>query len=175
MEAGLVVAEAPTFWPTAEDWEDPLRYICFVRRQAEVIGAAKIVPPAGWDAPLAIDKKLFMLGTRLQSVHQLQSRDTSAAMKQFWDSFEAFQDASGSRVKKTPTIGGHEIDLYRLYRLVHKRGGFETVTEEKGWREILSALQVRGDHCAIMREQCPACRLDRPTRLTFHCFMLAGS
>jgi hypothetical protein len=155
-------SEAPCFQPTAEEWTDPMAYLSWVRRQAEPYGVAKIVPPQGFSPPLAFDRRR-KLPTKLLSVHQLQSRDTSAAIKHFYDAYDGFMEANGTRLKKKPTLMGQELDLYRLYRLVTKRGGYNAVTEERGWKDIMAALQVR-DPSAIGRRGAwphPALLLDR--------------
>jgi histone demethylase JARID1 len=142
----MELPEAPVFRPTQEEWQDPLAYInTVVRPSCEAIyGICKILPPEGWAPPFAIDKRRLKFPTRLQAVHQLQSRDTSAAVKLFWRGYKESLRASGAKHKKSPTFAGQEIDLYRLHRLVNKRGGYQVVTEEKGWRDVATALQVRG-------------------------------
>lgn len=149
---------APVFRPSAEEWQDPLSYLAYVRQHADTVGIAKIVPPEGWQPPFVIDKKRLKFRTRLQSVHQLQTRDSGAAVKQFWDSFNAFMDGTGSRLKKKPMFAGQEIDLYRLYRLVQKRGGYDAVNEDKSWKDIVACLQVSeasGDHfCCSLAGLC---------------------
>lgn len=135
-------SEAPCFHPSAEEWADPMAYISWVRRQAEPYGVATIVPPQGWASPLGFDRRR-KVPTKLLSVHQLQSRDTSAAIKHFYNAYDAWMEANGTPPKKKPTLMGQELDLYRLYRLVTKRGGYKAVTEERGWKDIVAALQVR--------------------------------
>jgi len=141
-EVGFGLPEAPTFRPSQEEWKDPFEYIACVRRKTELVGLAKIVPPAGWEPPFALDKKRLKLSTQLLSVHQLQSRDICTAEKQFWEGYDAYLEDTGSKVKKKAMYSGQEIDLYRLHRLVAKRGGFEMVTKEKAWKDIVAALQV---------------------------------
>lgn len=162
MSEALGALEAPTFRPSAEEWKDPMAYIAFVRRHAEAAGIAKIIPPEGWDPPFAIDKRRLKLPTKVLSVHQLQSKDTSAAVKQFWQAYNGFMDASGSKLKKKPTFVGQEIDLYRLYRLVTKRGGFAAVTEERGWKDIVTGLQVSSPLSTVCREEPSYSRPSRP-------------
>lgn len=120
-----------------------MAYIAFVRRHAEAAGIAKIIPPQGsWEPDFTFDKKR-KVPTKLLSVHQLQTKDTSAAVKHFWEDYNAFLDASGSnKPKKKPTFIGQEIDLYALYRVTMKRGGYHKVSEDKTWKEIVAALQV---------------------------------
>lgn len=141
----LVLPEAPTFFPTEEEWGgDPLRYIATVVRPAaeQLSGIARIVPPAGWEPPFAIDRGSFEFRTRLQAVQQLQSKETSVAVKKFWDDYGAFQASKGIKHRKAPTYAGKEIDLYAFHRLVTRRGGYTVVTEQKRWREVAHALQV---------------------------------
>ena len=136
--------EAPTFFPTLEEFADPLKYIHDVVRPAAELqaGIAKIVPPDGWAPPFALDRSSLSFRTRLQRVDQLQSKDTSLAARAFWDGYGAFQAERGTRHRKNPTFGGQEVDLYRLYRLVSRRGDYQTVTDDKGWRDIANILGV---------------------------------
>jgi len=138
--------EAPTFRPVLEEWQDPLKYINdVVRPIAEPrCGIAKIIPPENWRPPFAIDRSTFKFKTRLQSVHQLQKKDTGAAAKAFWESFNAFQAsfAAKSRLSKTPTVCGRDVDLHKLYVLVQNLGGYNSVTNAKSWRSIAETLEV---------------------------------
>ncbi|CAM9907210.1 unnamed protein product, partial [Hapterophycus canaliculatus] len=45
------IPDAPTFYPTEEQFRDPLTYIESIRPIAEGYGIAKIVPPVGWSPP----------------------------------------------------------------------------------------------------------------------------
>ena len=60
------VKEAPVFYPTPEQFEDPLRYIASIREEAEPFGICKIVPPAGFKVPFVLDTKAFTFSTRVQ-------------------------------------------------------------------------------------------------------------
>jgi len=64
----------PVFHPSVEEFsQDPLKYIEAIRPLAEKYGICKIVPPAGWDPPFALDvdsDKTF--STKDQSIHRLQ-------------------------------------------------------------------------------------------------------
>ncbi|KAF9340148.1 hypothetical protein BGZ91_003255, partial [Linnemannia elongata] len=50
---GLV--EAPCFYPTAEQFIEPLKYIESIRPEAEKAGICKIIPPAGWKPTFALN------------------------------------------------------------------------------------------------------------------------
>lgn len=50
------IPSAPTFYPTEEEFADPLKYINSVRAEGEKCGIACIVPPKGWAPPFTLDK-----------------------------------------------------------------------------------------------------------------------
>ena len=137
--------ECPTFYPSAEEFADPLRYINnVIRPQAELqCGLAKVVPPPGWRPPFAIDRRRFRFGTRVQAVHELCDKALhAAAVRRFWEDYTGFLLRRGGKHKKAPTYGGQEIDLYALWRAVRRRGGAAAVSEDKAWRDVAAALQV---------------------------------
>lgn len=139
----FVPPEAPVFRPTAKEFEHPLRYIASIRPTAEAYGICKVIPPAGWKPPFVLDRSTFRFKTRIQSVHELQERpDIQEAADLFQDEFEAFLQATDRPVKKAPVFGGAPIDLSRLYKTVLRRGGYDIVTQNKGWRDVGRILQV---------------------------------
>lgn len=58
---------APTFRPTAEEWEDPFAYLGKIAPEATKAGIALIVPPDGWEPPIQmLDQETGQLRTDLQ-------------------------------------------------------------------------------------------------------------
>ena len=52
-----LVPEAPTFYPTEEEFLDPIAYIDSIRqRGGEAAGVACVVPPPSWDPPFALER-----------------------------------------------------------------------------------------------------------------------
>nr|XP_022912898.1 AT-rich interactive domain-containing protein 4B isoform X1 [Onthophagus taurus] len=47
-----------------------------------------------------------------------------------------FMDDSGTPLNKSPMIGSKDVDLYRLFRVVHKIGGYNRVTNQNKWRTV---------------------------------------
>ena len=139
----LQLPEAPVFHPTEQEFADPLRYIAGIRAQAEPYGLCRVVPPAGWAPPFAIDRQALHFRSLVQQVHELQESETDPVVRSgFLASFAAFEAAKGSPLKKTLTVSNQDIDLCSLFRMVSRRGGYYVVTETKAWREIGVALKV---------------------------------
>jgi histone demethylase JARID1 len=68
--------EAPVFYPSAEEFADPMKYLDSIRTQAEPAGVIKIVPPKEWRCPFPIKANgdSFHFQTCVQSVDQLRHR-----------------------------------------------------------------------------------------------------
>jgi histone demethylase JARID1 len=71
------VPMAPIFYPTTEEFANPLKYIASIRDRASKSGIAKIVPPKGWNPPSCLSQafqgeqnKTF--ATKKQYIHKLQ-------------------------------------------------------------------------------------------------------
>jgi jmjN domain/ARID/BRIGHT DNA binding domain len=144
----LCLAPAPVYRPTLSQFQDPLAYIASIRSEAEPYGFCKVVPPKGWKPPFAIERRGFKFKTKVQSVHELQEKAHNPIVAQaFMDEYTRFMAGEGRPYKKAPTLNGVEVDLTRLYRLVTRKGGYEEVTEAKGWRTICRILQVGWQGC----------------------------
>jgi histone demethylase JARID1 len=133
---------AKVYRPTAEEWADPLCYISRIRSDAEPCGIAKIIPPEGWAPPFAINKAVFKFSSKIQAVHELQDRLALQPRQEFAEDLHRCMVQEGKAMKKPPVFGGKEIDLYKMFRAVSKRGGYAAVTEDKKWKDIVRILQV---------------------------------
>ena len=144
IEGYVTCSEVPIFRPSVEEWKDPLKYLSSLRVQVQPVGMAKIVLPSSnsWEPPFSIDRKKTKFMTKLQRIHELKSRDSVADAKEFWAAYISFQESTGSKTKRKPLFNGQEIDLYKLFRLVTKRGGYKDVCAAKRWKEIVAALEV---------------------------------
>jgi len=65
------------------------------------------------------------------------------AQQAFYEDLRKCMNQEGKAPKKPPMFGGREVDLYKMYRAVAKRGGYAAVTDEKKWKDIVRVLQVR--------------------------------
>lgn len=136
--------EAPVFRPSKEEFEDPFSYIESIRSVAEPFGIARIVPPASWKPHFALNLATLKFPTRVQSIHQLYKREpTDASKDSWWESYVAFQLAANKKQRtRNPILGGKELELRRLFNVVDKKGGYQTVCRDKLWKEVATALQV---------------------------------
>jgi histone demethylase JARID1 len=53
--------ECPTFYPTTEEFKDPMGYIRSISDQAKDFGLCKVVPPVGWKMPFVTDTEASFL------------------------------------------------------------------------------------------------------------------
>ncbi|KAE9612020.1 putative chromatin remodeling & transcription regulator FYR family [Lupinus albus] len=76
--------EAPSFYPTEEEFQDTLKYISSIRSRAEPYGICRIVPPSSWKPPCPLEEKSIWEGskfaTRVQRVDKLQNRGSIRKM-----------------------------------------------------------------------------------------------
>jgi len=137
-----VAPHAPCFYPTLEEFEDPFTYISSIRPIAEPYGICRVRPPCGWKPPFAIDSSSFKFKTRIQNIDELFRKRRKQPGTEWHKSYDSFMTETGKRWKKNPVLSGSEIDLYSLHCAVGKRGGYETVTEKRLWREVAKAVEM---------------------------------
>lgn len=122
---------APVFYPTAEEFADPIEYVAKIRPEAEKYGVVKIVPPEVakfkkqtnqlfitfqcFKPPFAIDKETFEFRPRTQKLNEVE-----AIIKEkhtFIDRVVNFNRYSGLTFEFPVDREGKVIDLYRLHRV----------------------------------------------------------
>ena len=62
------VAEAPCYYPTVAEFEEPLKYIASIRPEAERYGICRICPPSGWKPPFAHKPDKLRFSTKEQDL-----------------------------------------------------------------------------------------------------------
>lgn len=50
--------EAPTFYPSLEEWKDPMDYIKSIAEEGSKFGIVKIVPPDSWTPDFGVDTEV---------------------------------------------------------------------------------------------------------------------
>lgn len=166
------LTEAPTFYPSCDEFREPLVYIAKIRPQAEEFGACKIVPPPGWKPRFALDRKALRFKTRVQSVHELQER--SNAEEEFEQQYHDWLRVVKRTWKGSPMLNGREVDLYKLQKVVRRRGGYQKISESKSWKEVCRILQA--SHLITdtphLDETMIALRVSPVLILLLHCLLL---
>ncbi|KAK5828037.1 PLU-1-like protein-domain-containing protein [Linnemannia elongata] len=143
---GLV--EAPCFYPTAEQFIEPLKYIESIRPEAEKAGICKIIPPAGWKPTFALDTEVFRFKTRIQKLNSMEG-ETRTNLN-YLEQLYKFHSQQGQPVLKIPQLDKRPIDLFRLKKEVAARGGYQKVTSGKKWAEIGRGLDYTRKQCTSL-------------------------
>ncbi|KAH7318271.1 PLU-1-like protein-domain-containing protein [Stachybotrys elegans] len=136
------ISEAPSYYPTEEEWKDPLEYIRKITPEASEYGICKITPPESWNPDFAIDTEKFHFRTRKQELNSVEGR--TRANLTYLDGLSKFHKQQGNNLHRLPYVDKKPLDLYRLKKAVESRGGFEKVCKLKKWAEIGRDLGYSG-------------------------------
>ncbi|ENN74310.1 lysine-specific demethylase lid isoform X3 [Dendroctonus ponderosae] len=146
-----VPSEAPVFYPTEEEFLDPLAYIAKIRPVAENTGICKIKPPGRWQPPFAVDVDKLRFTPRIQRLNELEAK--TRVKLNFLDRIAKFWELQGSSLK-IPVVERRVLDLYTLHRVVQLEGGFEEVTKQRKWSKVSVRLgyQIGKNVGAILKQ-----------------------
>lgn len=53
------IQHAPEYYPTMEEFKDPMGYIKSISEEAQQYGICKVVPPEGWEMPFVTDTEVL--------------------------------------------------------------------------------------------------------------------
>ncbi|KAL8498431.1 hypothetical protein ACS0TY_021673 [Phlomoides rotata] len=141
----LNVPSGPVFYPTEEEFKDPLEYLYKIRPEAEPFGICKIVPPSSWKPPFALDMESFTFPTKSQAIHQLQARCAPCDPKTFSLEYNRFlEERCGKKAKKRIVFEEEDLDLCKLFNVVKRFGGYDNVAKMKKWGEVSRFVRPRG-------------------------------
>ncbi|KAJ7741026.1 jumonji superfamily protein [Mycena metata] len=134
--------DCPAFYPTAEEFKDPMAYIRTISDRANAYGICKVVPPVGWKMPFVTDTANFRFKTRLQRLNSVEA--SSRAKINFLEQLYVWHQQQGNPRVSVPTINNKPLDLYLLRKEVRKLGGFYVVTKKKLWSDLGRILGYHG-------------------------------
>jgi len=138
--------DCPTYYPTMDEFKDPLGYIRSVSEHAKNYGICKIVPPESWKMPFTtdtevppsatfsrharcltpfLDPQIFRFKTRVQCLNSIEA--SSRAKVNFLEQLYRFHKQQGNPRVSVPTINNKSLDLWLLRKEVHKLGGYDAV------------------------------------------------
>lgn len=129
--------ECPTYYPTAEQFQDCMAYIESISDEAKPYGICKIVPPEGWRMPFVLDTDKFRFKTRLQRLNSLEA--ASRAKINFLEQLQLYLEQGDSKLH-IPIIDRRPLDLYALRKAVAKIGGHDEVNRMGGWGIVAKTL-----------------------------------
>ncbi|TFY73470.1 hypothetical protein EWM64_g10542, partial [Hericium alpestre] len=127
------LADCPEFYPTPEEFKDPMAYIKKISETACDYGMCKIVPPEDWHMPFVTDTE------RLNSIEA-----SSRAKVNYLEQLYRFHQQQGNTRVSVPTINNKPLDLWLLRKEVKKLGGHEAVTKTKKWGDLGRLLGYGG-------------------------------
>ncbi|KAE8055327.1 hypothetical protein FH972_012174 [Carpinus fangiana] len=137
LSGSLNIPSGPVYYPTEDEFRDPLEFINKIRQEAERYGICRIVPPKSWKPPFALDWESFTFPTKTQAIHQLQARPAACDSKTFEMEYSRFlEDHCGKKLRKKVVFEGEELDLCKLFNGVKRYGGYDKVLKEKKWGEV---------------------------------------
>ncbi|CAE5962301.1 unnamed protein product [Arabidopsis arenosa] len=137
LRGSINVPLGPVYYPTEDEFKDPLEYIYKIKPEAEVYGICKIVPPNNWKPPFGLDLESVKFPTKTQEIHRLQFRPASCNSKTFQLEYNRFlEEHLGKKLKKRVVFEGEELDLCKLFNAVKRFGGYEKVVKGKKWGEV---------------------------------------
>lgn len=132
----------PELRPSAEEFADPIKYIESIRSLGQRYGAIKIIPPPNALPEWYLNTETLWLQTRRQlwgsEVNELNSR------VKFHNKLAQAAKDNHISIGKIPSIDRRHLDMYRFYRCVQLRGGFDKCCEEKMWAQIGRELGFYG-------------------------------
>ena len=68
--------------------------------------------------------------------------DEETKSRKFREELTKFYNLQGKESFKYPIVSGKNLDLYKLYNEVIKRGGYQVVLENKLWKEVVCTLDL---------------------------------
>ncbi|PPR02653.1 hypothetical protein CVT24_002136 [Panaeolus cyanescens] len=134
--------DCPEYYPSVEEFKDPMAYIRSISSEASSYGICKIVPPEDWKMPFVTDTEAFRFKTRLQRLNSIEA--SSRAKLNFLEQLYQFHQQQGNPRVAVPTINHKPVDLWLLRKEVQKLGGYEAVSKGKKWSLLGQLLGYRG-------------------------------
>ena len=112
--------EAPTFYPTWDEFQDPLQYIQWTASPSGgngiAYGIVKIVPPEGWHMDFVADEQTFRFRTRVQRLNELSAE--GRVSQNYREQLVQFHAQQGHGRVHVPQLAHHPVDLHALKQAV---------------------------------------------------------
>ncbi|KAH9440097.1 hypothetical protein H4Q26_000008 [Puccinia striiformis f. sp. tritici PST-130] len=135
----------PVFYPTIDEFKEPMKYFESIGPRLKQFGIGKIVPPSGWKPPFVLDTDQFKFKTRLQRLNSMEA--SARANLNFLEQLYLFHKQRGSSnfIDSTaqiqvPVIDHRPVDLWRLRREINDMGGYDHITSQRKWSTLAKTM-----------------------------------
>ncbi|KAH9092500.1 hypothetical protein Ae201684P_008176 [Aphanomyces euteiches] len=162
---GYICPPCRIYYPTPQEFINPLTYIASIRAEASQTGICKIVPPQGWRPPFAVNEKKFRFRTRLQPLNSIEGNSRQEG--KFLESLRMFLYRKGTPMHELPTLNGKVANLSLLYKIVVDQGGYEAVTQQSSWSSVVHNLHELTDLLEV-----PCSTIEEDTRSLYSTWLL---
>ncbi|WFD37624.1 uncharacterized protein MJAP1_000571 [Malassezia japonica] len=144
--------EAPTFYPTWDEFQDPLQYIEWTASPSGgngvEYGIVKIVPPEGWKMDFVADEQTFRFRTRVQRLNELSAE--GRVSQNYREQLEQFHAQQGHGKVNVPFLHGRALDLHALKRAAQAaHAGAASSGPE--WPAVAEAMGYDEAHAATLK------------------------
>ncbi|XP_042905204.1 AT-rich interactive domain-containing protein 4B isoform X2 [Parasteatoda tepidariorum] len=93
--------------------------------------------PPHWD-------KVLFIGLEDDESNEFESDTSDDEPSEEKDRFVAqlykFMDERGTPINKAPTVSNRDLNLYKLFKIMHKLGGYNKVTNKNKWKTVYSKM-----------------------------------
>ncbi|KAI8333546.1 JmjC domain, hydroxylase-domain-containing protein [Chlamydoabsidia padenii] len=135
----LGIQEAPTYYPTMDQYNNLINYIQSIRQQAERYGIIKIVPPKEFKPNTHLNTEFCYFPTRVQQVNGMKGVKTDTAHTDYDRHLTKYWDLMAQNINHT-TIVSALFSPYKLAMIVEQRGGYKVVCDQNLWHECCDDL-----------------------------------
>ncbi|CCH44977.1 hypothetical protein BN7_4555 [Wickerhamomyces ciferrii] len=136
------IESIPTYYPTEEQFKDPMGFIESINDVGMKYGAVKIIPPPNYDPGFSMDLSRLKFRAAKQSLNHPTSNFNEKI--QFYKDLLQFHKSQKLPLLRLPSIDRRVLDLFKLRNSVHLKGGFELVCRKKLWAQIGRELGYTG-------------------------------
>ncbi|VVC29307.1 Hypothetical protein CINCED_3A006504 [Cinara cedri] len=133
------MVEAPTFYPSEEDFKDPLEYFEIIKPVAQKYGICRVVPPPSFKPECKVSDDMRFTAYN-QYVHKMMNRWGPNVREMM--AMKKYLKTQSIMLSNPPLIGGMELDLPRLYHTVQELGGLKEVIELDKWSRVADLMKI---------------------------------
>ena len=99
--------------------------------------------PAHWDREVlfGLDDR-SMNDSKGGSDGESSEEETCEEKDHFVAQLYKFMDDNGTPINRAPTVNCRDLDFYRLFKTVHKMGGFNRVSNQSAWKAATIKMEL---------------------------------